>query len=368
MIYLDACRGLNHIGRLGENEHRTVRFWESTEVLAQYPEASVTVLHRRPGDPAAYPVAPGYVEIQDGVVCWTIQSGDLTKVGRGKAELVFTSGEIVAKTMIYDTMIDQALDGTGEAPEPWESWIEEVTEAGEHAPQIIDGEWWAWSVADGAYINTHVQSTGPAGNGIASVALNADYTLTITFTNGSSYTTSSIRGEPGADYVITQQDYAAIAAIVAQDAQFQQKVDAAETAADLAHQITTGEHLNGEPSSEYSENNAKYWAGKSEEYKNAAADLVGDLATEETLQAVEDETETAVELLRQIAEEGQSAGDLNGYSLSRGAGEEVVMTYTDPETAESATIVMITNTTGLAIAAALEDEAKIWKGAVENAS
>lgn len=40
--------------------------------------------------------------------------------------------------------------------------------------------------------------TGETGNGIASTALNADYTLTITFTDGTTYTTPSIRGAQGA--------------------------------------------------------------------------------------------------------------------------------------------------------------------------
>lgn len=39
---------------------------------------------------------------------------------------------------------------------------------------------------------------GEAGAGIASVHMNADYTLTITYTNGTTYTTPSIRGETGA--------------------------------------------------------------------------------------------------------------------------------------------------------------------------
>ena len=39
---------------------------------------------------------------------------------------------------------------------------------------------------------------GDTGVGISSVVLNADYTLTITLTNGTSYTTSSIRGDVGA--------------------------------------------------------------------------------------------------------------------------------------------------------------------------
>ena len=40
-------------------------------------------------------------------------------------------------------------------------------------------------------------ATGATGNGIASAELNDDYTLTLTFTDGTSYTTESIRGEQG---------------------------------------------------------------------------------------------------------------------------------------------------------------------------
>ena len=68
MVILDMTKGLNHIGRLGENEHRTFRFPDSCEVLAMYPEATVSVLVKRPGDSVAYPVAPGFVEIRNGAV------------------------------------------------------------------------------------------------------------------------------------------------------------------------------------------------------------------------------------------------------------------------------------------------------------
>ena len=40
---------------------------------------------------------------------------------------------------------------------------------------------------------------GPTGNGIKSAVLNDDYTLTLRFTNGTNYTTSSIRGAAGKD-------------------------------------------------------------------------------------------------------------------------------------------------------------------------
>lgn len=45
--------------------------------------------------------------------------------------------------------------------------------------------------------NGHDGAQGDTGNGISSAVLNDDYTLTLNFTNGQSYTTGSIRGEQG---------------------------------------------------------------------------------------------------------------------------------------------------------------------------
>ena len=131
-------RGKTVIGRLGENEHRCIAFRESAAVLQMYPSAAVTVLHQRPGDPAAYPVSGQYVTVEDSVVKWMIQSGDLSAIGCGQCELVFTQSGIVAKTMIYQTEILPALDGAGDPPEPWESWVQEVTDAAEEAHGYAD--------------------------------------------------------------------------------------------------------------------------------------------------------------------------------------------------------------------------------------
>lgn len=46
-------------------------------------------------------------------------------------------------------------------------------------------------------IEMQMDRIGPRGVGIADVELNADYTLTVTLTDGTSYTTESIRGEQG---------------------------------------------------------------------------------------------------------------------------------------------------------------------------
>lgn len=54
---------------------------------------------------------------------------------------------------------------------------------------------------------------GDDGVGIASVVLNQDYTLTITLTNGTSYTTTSIRGEIGPQGPSGDDGYSPIASV-----------------------------------------------------------------------------------------------------------------------------------------------------------
>lgn len=75
-----------------------------------------------------------------------------------------------------------------------------------HYPKVVDGYWYVWDASKNEYVNTNVDArgikgdkgdVGDTGNGIESTVLNSDYTLTITFTDGTSYTTPSIRGEKG---------------------------------------------------------------------------------------------------------------------------------------------------------------------------
>lgn len=77
-------------------------------------------------------------------------------------------------------------------------------------------------LTDGTVSNFKVRngSKGNAGNGVKAAVLNADYTLTLTFDDGTSYTTTSIRGAGGAkgdkgdSYILTEADKEEIAGIV----------------------------------------------------------------------------------------------------------------------------------------------------------
>lgn len=82
-------------------------------------------------------------------------------------------------------------DGTSYVTEPLKGEKGDKGDTGPQGPQGPKGDT-GDTGATGA-----TGPTGATGNGISSAVLNADYTLTLTFTDGTSYTTSSIRGEKG---------------------------------------------------------------------------------------------------------------------------------------------------------------------------
>ena len=109
-----------HIGRLGENIYTLVQF-DISEYLAQYPNATAILLNMRPGDTSAYPVAN--ITTDEQYLYWTVADNDLTVKGMGYCELVIMDGEMVAKSIIYPTQIMDALDGSGEEPADWDTWL-----------------------------------------------------------------------------------------------------------------------------------------------------------------------------------------------------------------------------------------------------
>ncbi len=138
MIYVDAARNaVTCIGRLGENNARVIRINVSGIVRA-FPGAEFTVLNKRPGDADAYPVAPENVEMNGEIVLWTVASGDLTREGVGQFEVVASVGGTIVKTVIYSSRIDHALDGSENPPEPWEGWVQQVTDAADRAEDAAE--------------------------------------------------------------------------------------------------------------------------------------------------------------------------------------------------------------------------------------
>lgn len=108
------------LGRVGENEYRQVQF-PVGEYLTDYPDSTFKLLNQRPGDSAAYPVEN--VAVEGETLNWTISSADVSASGQDKCELVVMDGNMIAKSVYYLTQVLPALDDSGDAPDPWESWL-----------------------------------------------------------------------------------------------------------------------------------------------------------------------------------------------------------------------------------------------------
>lgn len=172
MRIIDAkCNIVLPLGRLGENEYTEIRF-DVSGWLAELPAATIGLYNQRPQDADAYPVDG--ITVEDGIVTWTITSAELAQVGKGRCELVAIENSVVAKSAIYNTIIFDALDGSGEAPDPWDSWQETFVQlkaeavaaaqdaetAAEHYPRIVNGIWQVWDVQTGAWVSTGVEARG----------------------------------------------------------------------------------------------------------------------------------------------------------------------------------------------------------------
>ena len=127
-------------------------------------------------------------------------------------ELIIEGNIAYSSYILLDVAKNPAPDDAIESTNEYKSLFEAINDAKDAIgkPPIIQNEtWWLWNSEKKAYVNTDFPARGETGlqgkqgekgatgNGIASTILNNDYTLTIQFTDGTSYTTPSIRGKVG---------------------------------------------------------------------------------------------------------------------------------------------------------------------------
>ena len=149
--------GAIEIGRLGENQYTRVAF-DISPYMAQYPNATYRLLNRRPNDALAYPVAD--VETDDKYLYWNVSSADLTQKGVGSCEIVVLDCETVVKSIIYMTLIREALDDSGSAPSPWDGWLTQFEQYAEDAQESAQAA--AESAETAMQYNTRVSISGTA--------------------------------------------------------------------------------------------------------------------------------------------------------------------------------------------------------------
>lgn len=115
------------LGRRGENE-ATVVIFDVSSLAENYGDGTAVLLAKRAGDSTAYPVTV----VQEGnTVTWTVTSADTAYRGLGKCELYWYVGDLLAKTVVYATVVGRDIGETTEdPPDAYETWVASLSELG----------------------------------------------------------------------------------------------------------------------------------------------------------------------------------------------------------------------------------------------
>lgn len=163
-------RNILFLGRCGEHGSRRVIF-DIGDWVSAFGPGKAQLLAQRAGDPHPYPCA---VHQNGNTVVWEIASSDVACPGQdGRCELIYLIGDNVAKSQIWTTVVYKSLGSGGETPpEPWQSWVDQVTQVAAAAELAADraeaavsntisiGENGNWHVGG---TDTLVSATGPQG-------------------------------------------------------------------------------------------------------------------------------------------------------------------------------------------------------------
>lgn len=125
-VIVENCKTL-FIGRRGENEVTEVVF-DFSEWQAEFGNGVIDLFVKRNGDSAAYPVV---LSVDGTVATWLVTATDTNVADYGKAEYVYTVNGKIAKSAVFTFYVAEDIgQASGEAPDPYEDWIETLTGLG----------------------------------------------------------------------------------------------------------------------------------------------------------------------------------------------------------------------------------------------
>lgn len=162
------------LGRQGENQATQILFPFVQEWKALYGPGTFQLLHQRKGDKDPYAVS---ISMDEQNVIWIVSATDLAVVGNGKCELTYIVNDTIAKSQIYATVAQSSMTKAGEAPEPWESWVEEVLKAGILARESAEAAAGSAEEIEDLTVSAHGLPSGSAPTVIKTGGDGAPYNL-----------------------------------------------------------------------------------------------------------------------------------------------------------------------------------------------
>lgn len=124
------------LGYRGETNAKEVVF-DISWLIDTYGAGTAILMAKRSMDSSPYPVGDW---VQSGnTLTWTITNVDTSYIGQGSVELFWYVNNTLAKTMVYKTWVDPDIGASvGTTPDPYETWVDELTELGAEILENID--------------------------------------------------------------------------------------------------------------------------------------------------------------------------------------------------------------------------------------
>lgn len=123
------------LGRQGEHLARRVDFGDITEMFQEwFPDGVAELRYQRPDDTKAY--VPAVVDTTAGCV-WRPTNTDTAHAGTGRVELRWTVGGSIAKSRVWDVVIEPSLTVDGESPEEHEYYDGAYVITPQHVEQVL---------------------------------------------------------------------------------------------------------------------------------------------------------------------------------------------------------------------------------------
>lgn len=182
------------IGRRGTYNTEEIVF-DLTYLVETFGSGSAVMMVKRPMDNTAYPA----VTEQDGnTLTWTVSDIDTNFKGHGECELFWYVDDGLAKSLIWPlTILRDIGTTTEEPPEPYQTWVDDLTELGAETLQN------AQSAAQSATSAGNAQTAAETAQGLAEDAQEAAEAAQAFLENASATATTL---EPGSSATASYED------------------------------------------------------------------------------------------------------------------------------------------------------------------
>lgn len=123
-----------NLGRVGEN-NITEFVFDYTNWTDEFGDGVLSLVLKRQGDAEGYPKS---MTVESGQSTWVVDSTDAGVEGIGEAQLTYTVNGDVKKSVIYLTRTCPSIEPVGPAPDPYQSWLDQMIEAKEDAENAAE--------------------------------------------------------------------------------------------------------------------------------------------------------------------------------------------------------------------------------------